>query len=42
MNRLIPVAIAVLLTVVIANSTLYVIKETERAVKLRFGRLIES
>ncbi|MEE8059554.1 MAG: protease modulator HflC [Pseudomonadales bacterium] len=42
MNRLIPVAIVALLGVIVANSTLYVVKETERAVKLRFGRLVET
>ena len=42
MNRLLPVAIVLLLGVMVANSTLYVVKETERAVKLRFGRLIET
>ncbi len=42
MNRLIPVVIVLLLVTVVANSTLYVVKETERAVKLRFGRLIET
>ncbi len=42
MNRLIPVVIVVFLAVIIADSSLYVVKETERAVKLRFGRLIDT
>lgn len=42
MNKLLPVGILAALVVVLANSTLYVVKETERAVKLRFGRLIET
>lgn len=42
MNRLIPVIIVLFLVVVIADSTLYVVKETERAVKLRFGRLVDT
>lgn len=42
MNRLIPVVILVFLAVIIADSSLYVVKETERAVKLRFGRLIDT
>ena len=42
MNRLIPILIVVLLAIMLANSSLYVVKETERAVKLRFGRLIET
>ena len=42
MNRLISVALVFLLALIIANSSLYVIKETERAVKLRFGKLIET
>ncbi|MCP3906509.1 MAG: protease modulator HflC [Oceanicoccus sp.] len=42
MNRLIPVFILVFLAVIIADSSLYVVKETERAVKLRFGRLIDT
>ncbi|MFA7555214.1 MAG: protease modulator HflC [Spongiibacteraceae bacterium] len=42
MNRLIPIAVALLLLVIVANSSLYVVKETERAVQLRFGRLIDD
>jgi membrane protease subunit HflC len=42
MNRLIPVIIALFLLVIVADSSLFVVKETERAVKLRFGRLVES
>ena len=42
MNRLIPVLVLVLLAIMVLNSSLYVVKETERAVKLRFGRLIET
>lgn len=42
MNRLLPVAIIVVLVALIANSTLYVVKETERAVRLRFGALVET
>ncbi|MGK0498627.1 MAG: membrane protease subunit HflC [Oceanicoccus sp.] len=42
MNRLIPIVIILFLAVILADSSLYVVKETERAVKLRFGRLIET
>ena len=42
MNKIIPVAIVLFLAIILADSSLYVVKETERAVKLRFGRLIES
>ena len=42
MNRLIPILIIFFLAVILAESSLYVVKETERAVKLRFGRLVES
>ncbi len=42
MNKIIPVVIVLFLAVILADSSLYVVKETERAVKLRFGRLIES
>ena len=42
MNRLLPVAIIAALLVLVANSTFYVVKETERAVKLRFGALIDA
>ena len=40
MNRLIPVAILLLLAVIVADSSLFVVSETERAVQLRFGRLV--
>lgn len=40
MNRLIPVIIATLLVVLVVSSTIVVVKETERAVKLRFGKLV--
>lgn len=42
MNRLAPIAIILLLVLLIANSTVYVVKEIEAAVKLRFGKLIET
>ena len=42
MNRIIIVAILFLLAVVVADSSLFVVKETERAVKLRFGRLVDT
>jgi membrane protease subunit HflC len=42
MNRLAPVAIVLLVLLLIANSTFYVVKETEGAVKLRFGKLVET
>jgi len=42
MNKIIPVVIVLFLAIILADSSLYVVKETERAVKLRFGRLIES
>lgn len=42
MNRLVPVLIAALLLIIVANSTLYVVQETETAVKLRFGRLVQT
>jgi modulator of FtsH protease HflC len=42
MNRAISIAIIILLGLVVANSSLYVVKETEAAVKLRFGRLVDS
>lgn len=35
------VLVALALTIIIANSFLYVIKETEKAVKLQFGRIVE-
>jgi len=40
MNRLIPVVIAALLVGLAVSSTIVVVKETERAVKLRFGKLV--
>lgn len=40
MNRLLPVAVVALIALMIANASLYVVKETERAVKLRFGELV--
>ncbi len=42
MNKIIPVVVLLFLAVILAESSLYVVKETERAVKLRFGRLVES
>lgn len=42
MNRLIPVVIFLVLAVIIADSTLFVVRETERAVKLRFGKLVDT
>jgi membrane protease subunit HflC len=42
MNKIIPVVIVLFLAIILADSSVYVVKETERAVKLRFGRLIES
>lgn len=42
MSRLIPYIIGLFLLVILADSSLFVVKETERAVKLRFGRLVES
>ena len=42
MNRFIPLVIVFLLVVIAANSTLYVVQETETAVKLQFGRLVET
>lgn len=41
MNRIIPAVILFLLVVILTDSSLYVVKETERAVKLRFGRLVD-
>ena len=40
-QKLSTLLIALALTVMLANSSLYVIKETEKAVKLRFGRIVE-
>lgn len=42
MNRLMPILIVVLLVLITANSSLYVVYETETAVKLRFGALVET
>ena len=42
MNRLAPIAIILLVVLSIANSTLYVVKEIEGAVKLRFGKLVQT
>lgn len=42
MNRSIPLMITLLLAVIVANSSLYVVSEKERAVKLRFGKLVET
>jgi membrane protease subunit HflC len=42
MARLIPVVIAIFLAIIIGNSSLYVVKETEKAVKLRFGKLVNT
>lgn len=42
MNKFIPVIIVLFLAVIIGNSSIYVVKETERAVKLRFGKLTET
>lgn len=42
MNKLIPIAIVAVLCITLGNAMLYVVQETERAVKLRFGRLIDS
>jgi membrane protease subunit HflC len=41
MNRLIPSIIVVLVALLALSSTLVVVKETERAVKLRFGKLMD-
>lgn len=42
MNKLISIAIVAILGITLANAMLYVVQETERGVKLRFGRLIDS
>ena len=42
MTRLIPVLIAIFLAIILGNSSLYVVKETEKAVKLRFGKLVNT
>ena len=42
MNNLTKTAIVLLLLLVGANSTLYVVSEFERGVKLQFGKLVEA
>ena len=42
MNGLVKVVIALVAVALIASSSLFVVSETERGVKLRFGRLIEA
>ena len=42
MNRLMPVVIVALVGLLALSSTIVVVKETERAVKLRFGKLVET
>ncbi|MFT5691463.1 MAG: membrane protease subunit HflC [Oceanicoccus sp.] len=42
MTRLIPALIAIFLAIILGNSSLYVVKETEKAVKLRFGKLVNT
>ncbi len=42
MNNLLKSVIVVAILLMVASSTLYVVSETERGVKLRFGRLIEA
>jgi membrane protease subunit HflC len=42
MSNLLKSVMAFALILVVASSTLYVVSETERGVKLRFGRLIEA
>lgn len=42
MNNLLKSVIVVAVLLMVASSTLYVVSETERGVKLRFGRLIEA
>lgn len=41
-QKLSTVLIGLALVVMLANSSLYVVKETEKAVKLRFGRIVEA
>lgn len=36
------VLIAVLVVVLVGSKSLYIVKETERAVKLRFGELVDA
>lgn len=40
MNRFMPIAIVLLLLVVVADNSMFVVKQTERAVTLRFGKVI--
>jgi membrane protease subunit HflC len=42
MNKLIVIVVVFFLAVIVGNNSLYVVKETERAVKLRFGRLLDT
>ncbi|WP_019528063.1 protease modulator HflC [Dasania marina] len=42
MNRFIPLLITLLVVIIAANSTLYVVDETQTAVKLRFGKLVQT
>jgi membrane protease subunit HflC len=42
MNRLMPVIIIALVALLALSSTIVVVKETERAVKLRFGKLMDT
>jgi membrane protease subunit HflC len=42
MNKLIAVFVVLFLAVIIGNNTLYVVSETERAVSLRFGKLVDT
>ncbi|TFH67475.1 protease modulator HflC [Gammaproteobacteria bacterium LSUCC0057] len=42
MNGVVKLVVALLAVALLASSTLFVVSETERGVKLRFGRLIEA
>ncbi len=42
MNKLIIIVVVGLLAIIVGSNSLYVVKETERAVKLRFGRLLDT
>lgn len=42
MNRLMSLAIVFLLALIVVNSSVYVVQQTERAIKLRFGELVET
>ena len=42
MSKSLPLTILLLLIALLANATLYVVKETERAVVLRFGAIVNS